>query len=66
MAIQGAGVLPGYSSASLLSLPRQSICPSFPRRLVCSIIRMVAITYDHRLKRTGYPVRSGILKLEIG
>ena len=26
----------------------------------------IPITYDHRLKRTGYPVRSGVLKLEIG
>jgi len=28
--------------------------------------RTTSITYDHRLKRTGYPVRSGILNLEIG
>ena len=27
---------------------------------------MLAVTYDHRLKGTGHPVRSAIHKLEIG
>ena len=39
------------------------------QRLVLSIYFIFSLfssTYDHRLKRTGYPVRSGIHKLEIG
>ena len=28
--------------------------------------KSLSITYDHRFKRTGHPVRSAVLKLEIG
>ena len=30
------------------------------------ILRNIDVTYDHRLKKTGHPVRSAIHKLEIG
>ncbi len=29
-------------------------------------LEQISVTYDHRLKKTGHPVCSGILKLQIG
>lgn len=41
--------------------------PLFDRRGASSNFRQpVYSTYDHRFERTGHPIRSGILKLEIG
>ena len=31
-----------------------------------TVVQRTSVTYDHRLKRTGHPVRSAIHKLEIG
>ena len=47
---------------------RGTICSSFSLRFTIVICYSTEIpsTYNHRLKRTGYPVRSGVLKLEIG
>ena len=38
----------------------------FPYLGMYNLIARTAFTYDHRLKNTGYPVRSAIHKLEIG
>jgi hypothetical protein len=40
------------------------VAGSLPQNKV--YIRQLLATYDHRLKRTGHPVRSAIHKLEIG
>ena len=60
--------------APLLATPFIRLCPYCHFSLLqyqfnCAYIdlfRKIAGTYDHRLERIGHPVRSAILKLQIG